>query len=352
MQHQLKTRHPLVDQNGHLIEAGWATEYILDYNKEDVKRQEELREWEYYLSLTKDYALGVSIAGTGGGQSRRLTVHFMNFAENHFDCDTEWVDDPDLKGFAMPRDANQSIHFEGPLSQGDYRREGNSIYIDIHKPNLAPGKDLSAKLRLDIPNGDKTLIVVPYADPELFYYNYKINCMPVTGEVLYGGTRYEFTPEIAMGTYDSGRGIWEPVNQWYWGSASTILNGVPFGFNIGHGFGDTSMATENMILYDGRCHKLDQIQFQIPGDNIGDLRLVLPEENYLQPWRFVTNDGRLDMDFQPVMDRTSLLTPGEYFAGQHQVFGHFSGAAVLDDGQRIEFKDLFGFAEKVGNAWL
>jgi hypothetical protein len=36
---------------------------------------------------------------------------------------------------------------------------------------------------------------------------------------------------------------------------------------------------------------------------------------------------------------------------QHQVFGRFSGQAVLDDGSTVSFQDLLGFAEKVYNRW-
>ena len=35
----------------------------------------------------------------------------------------------------------------------------------------------------------------------------------------------------------------------------------------------------------------------------------------------------------------------------HQVFGVFAGAAVLDGGERLEFRDLMGVAEKVENKW-
>lgn len=351
MQHKLEKNHNLVDKNGHILEAGWSTEFVLNYNKSDIRRKSEVLEWEYYLALTREYALGVSIAGNYDGTGRRLSIHFMNFVENWFACDTEWMLSEGEIDFSMPTTVNQSVHFSGKRSEGRYRREDESVTIEIHNENILPGKAISASLRLDIPKGDNMMLLVPYSDPEMFYYNYKINCMPTEGEVVMDGKKYTFTRENAMGTYDWGRGIWKPVNQWYWGSVSTVLNGKPFGFNIGHGFGDTSKATENMIFYDGVCHKLDQIQFHIPGDEIGNLRLTLPQENYMRPWKFKTNDGRLDMDFLPVMDRTSGLNPGEYYDGQHQVFGNYSGAAVLDDGTCLEFRNLFGFAEKVGNVW-
>ena len=36
---------------------------------------------------------------------------------------------------------------------------------------------------------------------------------------------------------------------------------------------------------------------------------------------------------------------------QHQVFGRFSGKAVLDDGRELKIENLTGFAEKVRNKW-
>jgi hypothetical protein len=34
-----------------------------------------------------------------------------------------------------------------------------------------------------------------------------------------------------------------------------------------------------------------------------------------------------------------------------QVFGRFSGYVILDDGSRMEIRDLIGFAEEVRNNW-
>ena len=36
---------------------------------------------------------------------------------------------------------------------------------------------------------------------------------------------------------------------------------------------------------------------------------------------------------------------------QHQVFGRFTGTALLDDGTPVRVKDFLGFAEKVENKW-
>lgn len=61
------------------------------------------------------------------------------------------------------------------------------------------------------------------------------------------------------------------------------MDGIPFGWNIGYGFGNTSAASENMLFYGGRAHKLSQVQFHIP---MRDGR-----EDYLRPWTFTSDDG-------------------------------------------------------------
>ena len=57
------------------------------------------------------------------------------------------------------------------------------------------------------------------------------------------------------------------------------------------------------------------------------------------------------MDFVPIVDRTAPLDLKFMCMLPHQVFGKFSGKAVLDDGKVIEFQDVLGFAEKVHNKW-
>ena len=75
------------------------------------------------------------------------------------------------------------------------------------------------------------------------------------------------------------------------------------------------------------------------------------EEDYLSPWTFDSDDGRFEMVFTPCLDRASKTDFKLLCSDQHQVFGHFTGRVVLDDGTELQVKDLFGFAEKVYNKW-
>ena len=172
-----------------------------------------------------------------------------------------------------------------------------------------------------------------------FYYNQKINCMRAEGFAEYNGKRYEFHPEKHFGTLDWGRGVWTYDNTWYWGSGNCDVDGHAFGFNIGYGFGNTKAASENVIFYDGMAHKIDDVTF------------VIPEDDYCKPWKFTSSDGRFEMDFMPLLDRSACLDYKLIVSDQHQVFGWMSGTTVLDDGTKVEIKDVLCFAEKVHNRY-
>lgn len=90
-----------------------------------------------------------------------------------------------------------------------------------------------------------------------------------------------------------------------------------------------------MIFYDGEAHKIDDVTF------------VIPEDDYCKPWKFTSSDGRFEMDFMPLLDRSACLDYKLIVSDQHQVFGRMSGTTVLDDGTKVEIKDVLCFAEKV-----
>ena len=75
------------------------------------------------------------------------------------------------------------------------------------------------------------------------------------------------------------------------------------------------------------------------------------EDDFMSPWTFTSDDGRFEMVFKPVLDRTAKTDFKVLCSDQHQVFGLFSGAVILDDGSRVEVADFPGFAEKVMNKW-
>ena len=144
--------------------------------------------------------------------------------------------------------------------------------IQCHFKKFKDGKDLNVEIWLLQKPSESMCIATPWADaPKAFYYNQKINCMPASGCVQLGDEQWRFKPENSMGVLDWGRGVWTYDNTWYWGTGSGWIEGVPFGFNIGYGFSDRTSASENVLFYDGKIHKLSEVTLCIPQDMDGNL---------------------------------------------------------------------------------
>ncbi len=330
----------LLDRRGRLTEPGWARREARRYCRLSIAASPlRIKEWDYYCVLAGDYGLAAVVADNG--YMGFLSVTWLDFTARRAVAESVMTPFP-LGRMAMPQSADAGdIVQEHPRLKLAFRHTDRGRRLTTDCPGFDRGRGLSGVINLAQPPMDRMMIATPWPRaPKAFYYNQKINCMAATGEVLLGGEPHVFEPGDSFGVLDWGRGVWTYHNVWYWGSASGLVGGAPFGFNIGYGFGDTSAASENMLFHDGVAHKLDEVIFHIPEGTYDGA-----------PWRFSSSDGRLEMTFEPILDRADASDFKIIRSIAHQVFGRFSGAAVLDDGRQVTFKHLLGFAEKVENAW-
>lgn len=339
MQHRMGLGE-LLDTGGALVERGWATQEVRRYSRSALKSPDpRIKEWDYYCVLTDEFGIALTVADNG--HMGFLGVSWMDFRARSFVNGGVGTLAPngamDLPSSADHGDIVQ-VH---PKMQIAFRHEPGGRRLTIDAPGFDKGRGISGELWLAQPPMDRMVIATPFPEvPEAFYYNQKINCLRASGHIDYAGERYDFAPEQAFGVLDWGRGVWTFDNTWYWGSASGLVDGKPFGFNIGYGFGDTSAASENILFFDGKAHKLTELTFHLPQG-----------AHDSAPWRFTSSDGRFEMTFEPIVDRAASFAMGEISSAQHQVFGRFSGQVVLDDGSRLQIRDLIGFAEEVHNRW-
>ncbi|MBR3244849.1 MAG: DUF2804 domain-containing protein, partial [Parasporobacterium sp.] len=240
----------------------------------------------------------------------------------------------------LPSDSSAGVtEYSDKRLQMKFEAENERRHIICHFDRFFEGKTFDCDIVLEQPPMESIVIATPWDKKHAFYYNQKINCMRASGFMEYNGMRYEFDPNTDFGTLDWGRGVWTYDNTWFWGSGNTDIDGNVFGFNIGYGFGNTEAASENVLFYNGVVHKLDDVTFH------------LPQNGYMEPWKFSSSDGRFETEFIPVLDRSAKLDYKVLISDQHQVFGKMSGRAVLDDGKEILFHDIMCFAEKVHNRY-
>ncbi|KAJ3423885.1 hypothetical protein M0812_29516 [Anaeramoeba flamelloides] len=341
---ELTEQIPLLNKEGKITQEGWSRSAIWDYKRKSIHAKWfRIKEWEYYAILSHDKQIGLSITLSDLGYAAFISLTWFDFKSSNY---TQYEE---IKFFTKGNlglkepFSDCSVEFKGKKIQIKIEPKGDYRIISLTAPKFQTkdGKTgLMGKIQLyQDPEMEYMSIATSWKDRKKFYYNNKVNNMTAAGELTIGKEIIEFTPTNDFACLDWGRGNWTYNNCWYWGSASGLVDGVPFGFNLGYGFSDRTPATENCIMYDGKVHKLDQITFHL--DN----------KNYLKDWTFTSNNNRLNLTFKPLLDRSSDANFLLIRSKQHQVFGTFSGTVELDNGKLIEIKNFLGFAEQLYNRW-
>lgn len=339
MQHEITQKGKLLNDKGCVREPGWARSLILDYDRKMIKApKNRIKEWDYYAVLNDKFGIAFTIADNG--YMGFISVTLFDFVKRNEITKTLMTPFPRGK-FDMPSTSKEGdVRYVNKEFFLSFENDAKERILEVEIDNFKDGLPLQGQITLTKdPEHESMVIATPFQKKGRFYYNQKINNMRAKGKITFNGREFDFGKTPSYAVLDWGRGVWTYQNTWYWGSASGCFNGELFGFNIGYGFGDTSAASENMLFYKSKAHKLDEIIF------------LIPDNSYLEPWTFRSSDKRFEMTFQPVLDRHSNTNALIIQSDQHQVFGYFSGKAVLDDGTILELDKFFGFAEKVYNRW-
>ncbi len=339
--HEVTKVQKLLKEDGSLREPGWSKQLYQIYDRNDIKAPKfRIKEWDYYLIISEKNNFGVAMTLSDDGYIGLQSVSLLDFSKPWEHTETILNAFP-MGKFKLPStSANGNTVYHDKRLDMEFRVSEGERRLVCNFKKFCDGKDFSCDITLKQPEMDTMVIATPWKEKKTaFYYNQKINTMRASGKAVFDGKEYVFEPATDFGTLDWGRGVWTYDNTWYWGSGNADIDGHAFGFNIGYGFGDTTAASENMLFYDGKCHKLDDVTFHIP------------KSSYTDPWKFTSSDGRFEMDFVPIMDRAAKIDVKFIITDQHQVFGRMSGKAILDDGTVIEVKDMLCFAEDVHNKY-
>lgn len=345
MQNEITQPLALLDARGHLTQPGWARQPLWRYQRKAIQAPRwRIKEWDYYSLFGHEGRFALTLTLADLGYLGLAAVCFVDLEARHFHQVDALIPFPMGRlGLGPDSDAGRVQWANGSLALDfDYRPGVRHLHFRAAKLRNALGqRGLEGEVVLRQPPALESMnIATAWAEnPRAFYYNRKINTMPTDGHFRIGASSYTLDAARDFGALDWGRGHWTYRNRWYWGSASGWHQGHALGWNIGYGFTDRSPASENTLFWDGVAHKLADVEFHYD------------RRNYLAPWRFSSSDGRFEMEFAPALDRKAHTHLGLIRSEQHQVFGHYSGRVVLDDGRVLQVNRLAGFAEDVLNWW-
>ncbi len=344
MQTRITTAGKLLDPSGRLTQVGWSPQPLLDCNLENAGFYKlrafqcfRIKRWDYYAIFTPRSFFSATIADLG--YAGNLFVYVLNFETG--ELHEEGIVVPLGKGIRLPRNSQGGdSSFEDQHARLHFNQTPNGRHISVDWPAFHAGRGIAAEIDLRLDPAHESMVIVIPIGKKRFYYNRKINCLPASGSVRYGSMDEKLTENDCLGSLDWGRGVWEYKSFWNWASASGFLpDGRTIGLNFGKGFGDLSAATENCIVLNGKVNKLEKVEF------------AYSAQNYMQPWKFTDSEGCLSLDFIPFKERLARTNLGIITSEVHQMFGRYSGTIVTDTGDRLDFRDLIGFAEQHQARW-
>jgi hypothetical protein len=346
MQNEITSPGALLDSKGDLAQVGWSRFPLLDPNLENLAFYPRLarplqfartKRWDYYALFTPQRFFSATIADLG--YAGNIFVYVMDLASG--DLHEEGLVIPLGRGIVLPRSSDQGeTSFANKQVTLSFRTDPGRRDLSIDWPGFHAGRGIHAEISLACPPEHESMTIVIPIPPKRLYYNRKINCMPAQGTLRYGSDEEALQPDRSLGQLDWGRGVWAYRSFWNWASASGFLpDGRTVGLNLGCGFGDCSAATEDCLILDGRLHKLGPVKFDYN------------PANYLAPWKFSDEDGRLELVFTPFKERLARTNLLVIFSEVHQMFGHYQGHVIADDGERIQIERLVGFAEEHHARW-
>jgi hypothetical protein len=342
MQNKITKPSDLLDKCGKLIQKGYATKPLLKYNRKNVALKCRLREWDYYLAYNDKYAVAVTVGKIACIVF--VSVSIIDFTTKKVISKTA-VKLMSDKRFTMPESSET----------GDIVIKDKRFYVNIcikpfyreltlHMKKVQGKNDLDLSLVFTQEPCDSMVLALPFKEcNKLFLYNRKIIGWLACGHVKLGKQLYTFDDDDSYGLLNWVRGAFPCDVNWYWSVCQGRIYGCKFGLNLGYGLGDNSVATENMLFYKGIASKLDNVTFHIPKDKNG--------YQYMKPWKITSSDNSVELKFTPIVERKKKWCSFLFATNQHQVFGTFSGYAILDDKSIVLLHDFYGFAERIENRW-
>ncbi|MCQ2463183.1 MAG: DUF2804 domain-containing protein [Clostridia bacterium] len=330
----------LLGKDGTLLAKGWARRNVFEYDRNDVKAKMRRKEWDFYQVSNGKYMVQLSFANISLGGYVSCVLIDLRGGKKIAGPTALFLGGKDKYVLPAKGDYPNNVKFKinGAQFEFDTKETERTLWFKMGK--------VECKFHMDIlPGHENITTVLPFKGfPDRYFMTTKQNCMPCSGTYKIGDKVYEFSKDDTFCTLDWGRVDTPYKLVWYWGNGSTYITDAEgkkhiFGFEITWGIGDESNATETCIFYDGKAHKFGAV----------DVETFPKPDKYMQPWHFVSEDGRFDMTMEPFFDNHADTNALVMRMHSHQVHGTWHGNVTLDDGTVLEIKDMYAFCEYVEN---
>ncbi|MCL2472369.1 MAG: DUF2804 domain-containing protein [Treponema sp.] len=324
-----------LDEVGHPQNFGWSRSAFFNYDPDLlVVPRHCISEGDRYVLISSTHMVIFEILDDG--YLGYLFISVISLKNRKRSTQT-FVTPFSLGSFALPKSSEAgSIRIRQRNKFIDFTAmEGGARIIKVDIPRFGRNRSLRGEVVLTPPETAESLVThMPWrGGGNAFSLSRRSPWYFTEGVIQFGTAELIFTRGSGWGIFDWNRGVRPRSDLRFWAAGCGQSEGRKTGFSFGYNTADSALGTDNAFFLDGRLHKLDQVTFHISLE-------------HLVPWRFTSNDNRLEMIFLPYQERDESHQMFLYSLKRRQLFGSFSGKVVLDDGSEFEFQDITGIAER------
>lgn len=282
------------------------------------------KRWEYWNITTPTHVLAVTVSVID--YAAVLEIWVWDRATHQ-----TWGRAPTVippRGVTLPPSLNR-----GPVraEAADFLVEIDHIDSVITVHGQIP--EVSFNVQIARPDQHDCLAVVVPWSKRRFQYTVKDVALPARGVLRIADSEYPIPEGQSWAVLDHGRGRWPYNIAWNWGAGSGLIEGVPFGIQVGGRWTDGTGSTENGILIGSVMTKISE-----------ELSWSYDLSDWRRPWHI--SGGGLDATFSPVYNRHAETNFGIIASRTDQCFGTWAGSF-----EGMTFDDIDGWAEDVHNRW-
>jgi hypothetical protein len=272
----------------------------LPYRRNRLWQYFHHKHWQYIALATDELFCGVAIVDVGWANTAFAYVFDRWQGKMLFNFSQDGLPGISAKLNPCPAiGAASHFRFLGNRIQYQQLAGGEQYQLELHSGDVIIHAIFDAK------NAAPCLLAIGEVSGGSVHATVKSPGMPLRGVVSVAGREFDLSNGVA--SFDHSNGFLARETSWRWASAHSL----ELGFNVQSGyFGNT----ENVLWVDGQLIALDTAHFEFNPTDI------------LQPWHIYTDDGLLDLMFQPEGCRSenkNLLVAASRYA---QPIGTFSGS--------------------------
>ena len=304
MQREINESSKVFEDNGEVLQAGWAKSSVFEYNSEQSKTAGKHSERDCYFINNGEVSLYLSVENFGLEFAVKIAVADLKKGGVISDCVVKKLV---LLKKELPEAGNKGeFLYTDKRLQLQLTNTADSRFLKCDFIDFGGLKNLYFNINLKKTDGESLNELAPFErNRKYFYLKRFVPKFVASGVIRVGGLEYTLNENNTRAYFDWTRFSKPRKHNYQRLSADCIIDGKRFALCLASRVGDNRYGNENCFFIDGKLEKLSQINVKGTSGRLD------------RPFYFKAGYSALDITFKPftvrgepmcaVMDKTTVI---------------------------------------------